>query len=65
MLGMLTLNVKNAINSAPWRNIMLALQDKGVPRYLCHLLENYFDNRSLIYESEGVTTSIRVTAGVP
>lgn len=45
--------------------IATSLQDKGVPRYICRLLDDYFDNRVLVYKVAGVTRTRDLTAGVP
>jgi len=37
-VGMLTLDVKNAFNSAPWDAILSALLRKGTPHYLLNIL---------------------------
>jgi len=33
-VGILTMNIKNAFNSAPWEAIMKAVHEKSVPKYL-------------------------------
>lgn len=65
MVGILTLDVKNAFNSALWNGIATALRSKGVPGYLCRLLDDYFDGRILVYETSRVTTTRQLAAGVP
>lgn len=65
MAGVLTLDIKNAFNCAPWCKIMESLNTKGVPGCMCRLLEDYFSERVLLYDARGTQNSRRVTAGVP
>lgn len=65
MVGILTLDVKNAFNSTPWQIISQTLRDKCVPQYLCRILESYFDERILEYDDCGEKKTRRLTAGVP
>lgn len=60
---MITLDVRNAFNSARWVDILTALSG-GVhaPGYLVGLVENYFSGRTLEY---GARHERVVTAGVP
>jgi len=59
---LVTLDVKNAFNSAPWRLIDEALRRNAVPNYLVKILRSYMEDRELIINPE---TSISVTCGVP
>jgi len=60
---LITLDVKNAFNMAPWEHIDAALRGRGVPRYLLRILRSYMGDRSLITDDQN---SIRdVTCGVP
>lgn len=63
--AVVTIDVKNAFNSASWEAIALALHRMRVPGYLCSMLKSYFQNRVLVYETELGQKSIRITAGVP
>lgn len=60
-----TLDVKNAFNTANWGNVMKALGKMNVPSYLLRLLDSYFDDRILEYDSEDGPKYYNVTAGVP
>lgn len=64
-IGVLSLDVKNAFNSAPWEAIMGALQDKNVPSYLRHIIGSYLDNRTLLVSSGGNTKKVPLSIGVP
>lgn len=58
------LGVKNAFNSVSWTAIECdSAIHLGVPDSLCRILENYFRNRVLIYDTEEDEESY-VTAGL-
>ena len=63
--AVVTIDVKNAFNSASWEAIAAALHRMRVPDYLCQILRSYFQNRVLVYETDEGQKSMRVTAGVP
>lgn len=63
-IGILTLDIKNAFNSAPWSAIMKALREKHVPEYLRKIIDSYLHDRSLIIDQGTTATSIDVTCGV-
>ena len=48
---LLTLDVKNAFNTARWVDILGALESFGVPPYLMRMLEDYFSQRMLLYDT--------------
>lgn len=57
---LISLDVKNAFNSAPWRFIDETLQRAAVPQNLVEVLRSYMEDRSLIVNAD---TNIRVTCG--
>lgn len=63
--AIVTLDVKNAFNSASWAAIAKSLHHLRVPVYLCNLLQSYFDNRVLLYETDEGPCELVITAGVP
>ncbi|XP_062713362.1 uncharacterized protein LOC134290278 [Aedes albopictus] len=63
--AVVTLDVKNAFNSASWAAIADSLHRLRVPEYLCQILKSYFQNRRLIYETDAGKRSVAITAGVP
>lgn len=63
--AIVTLDVKNAFNSASWDAIARSLHRLQVPDYLCRLLKSYFENRVLLYETEEGPRELFITAGVP
>lgn len=63
--AVITLDVKNAFNSASWEAIACSLHTMRVPGYLCRILRSYFQNRTLIYETDRGERQMAITAGVP
>lgn len=63
--AVITIDVKNAFNSASWEAIAVALHRMRVPDYLCRILKSYFQNRVLVYDTEAGQRRMKVTAGVP
>lgn len=63
--AVVTLDVKNAFNSASWEAIARSLHRMRVPEYLCRILKSYFQNRTLVYETREGQKSVGITAGVP
>lgn len=63
--AVITLDVKNAFNSASWDAIARSLHRFRVPNYLCKLLKSYFENRVLLYETDEGLRELIITAGVP
>lgn len=64
-VGMLTLDVSNAFNTASWAAIFRALRGNDIPGYLYKILDSYLTDRTLIYESNGSTVNMPLTIGVP
>lgn len=62
---LVALDVRNAFNNASWQAIAAALRDKGVPVCLQRILEDYFRDRHLVYETSEGPVVRDVTAGVP
>lgn len=63
--AIVTLDVRNAFNSACWDSIAHSLRSLHVPAYLYRILGNYFQNRVLLYSSEEGQKCVPITAGVP
>ncbi|CAI6353663.1 unnamed protein product [Macrosiphum euphorbiae] len=59
---LVTIDVKNAFNTAPWRLIDVALRRCGTPDYLLNILRSYMENRELLI---GDNDCLPVTCGVP
>ncbi|CAB0033930.1 unnamed protein product [Trichogramma brassicae] len=63
--AVVTLDVRNAFNSAPWDNILAALRRLLVPDYLLRIIASYFSARVLDFTTDEGPESYEVTAGVP
>ncbi|CAB0034417.1 unnamed protein product [Trichogramma brassicae] len=63
--AVLTLDVRNALNSARWDNILAALRRLLVPDYLLRIISSYFSARVLDFTTDDGPESYEVTAGVP
>lgn len=62
---LVTLDVKNAFNSANWTDILEALEQRfRIPAYLLKMMRNYLKNRCVIYKTEEGVKEKRVTSGV-
>lgn len=65
-VGMLTLDVKNAFNSAPWAAITGALVREGVPGYPMKTIGGYLSDRTLnVRRADGSSTTRKDSGGVP
>ncbi|CAB0043545.1 unnamed protein product [Trichogramma brassicae] len=63
--AVVTLDVRNAFNSARWDNILVALRRLLVPDYLLRISASYFSARVLDFTTDEGPESYEVTAGVP
>ncbi|CAB0040808.1 unnamed protein product [Trichogramma brassicae] len=63
--AVVTLEVRNAFNSARWDNILAALRRLLVTDYLLRIIANYFSARVLDFTTDEGPESYEVTAGVP
>ncbi|CAB0029854.1 unnamed protein product [Trichogramma brassicae] len=63
--AVVTLDVKNAFNSARWNNIHAALRQMHVPECLLRIIRSYLSARLLDYDTDDGPETHRVTAGVP
>ncbi|CAB0039754.1 unnamed protein product [Trichogramma brassicae] len=63
--AVVTLDVRNAFNSARWDNILVALRRLLVPDYLLRIIASYFSARVLDFTTDEGPESYEVTAGVP
>lgn len=61
---LVTLDVRNAFNSARWCDMLQALEsDFHVPGYLLRIISDYLDDRTLLYETTEGQRSMVVTGG--
>ncbi|XP_008181108.1 uncharacterized protein LOC103308814 [Acyrthosiphon pisum] len=58
-----SLDVRNAFNTAPWRRIDAALCEKKVPSYLIRLIRSYLQDRSILVGRTLLRRS--TTCGIP
>lgn len=65
-VGMLTLDVKNAFNSASWDAILQALVKTETPKHLRNILGQYLLNRQITYHrADGMECAVDMSCGVP
>ena len=60
--ALVTLDVRNAFNTARWSGIIGALEHRKIDRHLIELVRSYLANRSLLVGERG---TVRLTCGVP
>jgi hypothetical protein len=67
LCAVVTIDVKNAFNTAPWRLIDEALQRASVPEYLIGILRSYMEDRKQLLGDNRTAneSSLPVTCGVP
>lgn len=59
-----TLDVKNAFNSAKWSDMMNSLEHTfNVPKYLLRMIDDYLRDRTLLYSTKTGNKQAAVTAG--
>ena len=63
--AVITLDVRNAFNSANWNHILEALRNKSVPTYVMKIVTDYLRQRILIYDTDDGPKEYTVTGGVP
>jgi hypothetical protein len=63
--AIVTLDVKNAFNTARWPTILGAMHNMGIPEYLRIAVGSYFRDRVLWFDTEAGPRSYRVSSGVP
>ncbi|CAB0041826.1 unnamed protein product [Trichogramma brassicae] len=63
--AVVTLDVRNAFDSARWENNLAALRRLLVPDYLLRIIDSYFSVRVLDFTTDDGPESYEVTAGIP
>lgn len=61
----ITLDVKNAFNTANWDRTVSALTHLNIPEYLVAIIKDYFRGRVLTYDTNEGRKEYGVTGGVP
>ncbi|KAL4134772.1 hypothetical protein QTP88_006487 [Uroleucon formosanum] len=64
-VGVLTIDIKNAFNTASWNIIIREAYAKEIPPYLCRVLDDYLNERKLQYNYGGPEKIDNITSGVP
>lgn len=59
---LITLDTKNAFNSASWQQIIDALHDKNIPTYLIQIFMSYFTSRKIVTSNNLL---INTSSGAP
>jgi len=62
---LVTLDVKNAFNTANWTRIMQELRRQRIPEYLIRIVDSYLGERVLLFDTSDGPKEYIVTAGVP
>ncbi|CAH2233980.1 jg20059 [Pararge aegeria aegeria] len=66
LCALITLDVKNAFNSAPWQAILEEIKRRGFPQYMYNLIDSYLDQRHVVVrDAKGTTKTFEVSSGVP
>uniref|UniRef100_A0A2S2Q781 Reverse transcriptase domain-containing protein n=1 Tax=Sipha flava TaxID=143950 RepID=A0A2S2Q781_9HEMI len=67
LCAMVTLDVRNAFNSAPWRLIDASLQKRNVPKYLVEVIRSYMSDRKILIgrDPNSDVVHLPVSCGVP
>ncbi|CAB0042278.1 unnamed protein product, partial [Trichogramma brassicae] len=63
--AIITLDVRNAFNSARWNKILIALSQMEVRAHLLRIVSSYFLDRVLEFTTDDGSETYEVTAGVP
>lgn len=63
--AVITLDIRNAFNSASWQHILDVLKRRGVKEYLRRMIQQYFKERTILVESEQECLELEVSSGVP
>ncbi|CAB0044424.1 unnamed protein product, partial [Trichogramma brassicae] len=63
--AIITLDVRNAFNSARWNKILIALSQMEVPAYLLRIVSSYFHDRVLEFTTDDGAETYDVTVSVP
>lgn len=59
LCALVTLDVRNAFNTAPWLRIDRALRKKGVPLYLVRILRSYLLEQTLLVGPDLTPRSVK------
>lgn len=65
MCAVVTLDVKNAFNSASWQIILERLSLKKINSGLIGIIRSYLSNRKIVLDAQDISKEIEVNSGVP
>lgn len=65
LCAMITLDVRNAFNSASWQLILEELRRRGIEESLTSIIASYLSKREIIMETEDTCKTREVNSGVP
>lgn len=63
--AVVTVDVKNAFNSASWQLILDKLARRGVNSSLIKIIQSYLSERKILLEADNIVKEIKVNSGVP
>lgn len=61
----ITLDIRNAFNSASWQIILDLMKKRGIDDYLRRLIQQYFKERKILMKTEQGCLEVEVSSGVP
>lgn len=65
LCAVITLDVRNAFNSASWQLILEELRKREIDESFVTVIAFYLCNRTILLETQGSSESVRITSGVP
>lgn len=65
LCAMVTVDVKNAFNSASWQIILDELRKRRINEKIISIISSYLSNRKILLEAEGQEKEMSVNSGVP
>lgn len=63
--AVITLDVKNAFNSASWEKILRNLKKRNIDKVLWSTIASYLNGRKIILEADGKSKEVDIYGGVP
>ena len=63
--ALISFDMRNAFNTARWKNCIEAIMRKKAPDYLLRIMDDNLSNRWVIYEGEKWSLKDEMTCGAP
>ena len=63
--ALISIDTRNAFNTARWKNCIEAMTRKKVPDYLLRMINDYLSNKWVIYEDDKWSLGEEMTYGFP